>query len=259
MAPRRSRRDPTEGFPLLIENGLVIHETPGDGNCLFRALSDQLYGDFERHLEIRRDVVEYMRAHPDYFKPFIPAGSIKRNPRRRVAAASHIDNKAAADAELEQCFQDRLKKMSRPHEWGDQPELAAFAKAYEVDVTVWHNAYKMPLLAEDGKPAKHHLHVAFDETYSHWSSVRNVNGPSSGLPAINYAEEAKVNVAVATPDVSKEVISNDSVVAKTLEPNTRGVLFGSNVSSSSSSSANSINKRRGDSGSDREERPRGAK
>ncbi|APA13028.1 hypothetical protein SS1G_08526 [Sclerotinia sclerotiorum 1980 UF-70] len=234
MVQRRSTRDLMERFPLLIENGLVIHETLGDGNCLFRALSDQFYGGFERHLEVRRNVVKCMRAHPDDFKPFIPADSVKRNRSRRVAAAGHIDNEAAADAQLEHRFQDRLKKMSRPHEWGDHVELAAFAKAYKVDVTVWHNVYKTSLLAEDGKSAKRHLHLAFDETCSHWSSVRNVNGPFLGLPAINYGEEAKVNVAVATPDVSVS-------------------------SSSSSSSAISTNKRGRDSCSDCEERPLGGK
>ncbi|CAD6448570.1 a0f93c4e-8b56-4bcd-8d4a-7867cbbd8793-CDS [Sclerotinia trifoliorum] len=245
MALRSSEGDPTDKFPLLIKNGLVIHKTLSDGNCLFRALSDQLYGDFERHLEVRRNVVGYMRAHPDDFKLFIPAGSIKKNPRRRVAAAGHIDNNAAADAELERCFQNRLEKMSRPCEWGDHVELAAFAKAYKVDVTVWHNVYKTSQPAEDGKSAKRHLHLAFDEPCSHWSSVRNVNGSSSGLPAINYGEEAKVDVAIA---------------AKSLEINPRGDSFERSVSdSSSSSSATSRNKRRRDSGGDREGRPRGVK
>ncbi len=36
----------------------------GDGNCFFRAVSLQVFGTQDRHPEVRRDVVAYMRANP---------------------------------------------------------------------------------------------------------------------------------------------------------------------------------------------------
>ena len=54
-------------FPL----GLALREVPGDGNCLFRALSDQLYGEDARHAEIRTDVVDYIRSNREDFEPFL--------------------------------------------------------------------------------------------------------------------------------------------------------------------------------------------
>ena len=50
---------------------LALREVPGDGNCLFRALSDQLYGEDARHAEIRADVVDYMRRNREDFEPFL--------------------------------------------------------------------------------------------------------------------------------------------------------------------------------------------
>ena len=39
-------------------------------NCLFRALSDQLYGTPEKHKQLRKQVVSFMRNHPEDFEPF---------------------------------------------------------------------------------------------------------------------------------------------------------------------------------------------
>ena len=36
--------------------GLVLKEVEGDGNCLFRALADQLYGSPDRYKRLRQEV-----------------------------------------------------------------------------------------------------------------------------------------------------------------------------------------------------------
>lgn len=46
----------------LAAHGLTIREMPGDGNCLFRALSDQLSGTSRNHLDFRKSVVQYMKV-----------------------------------------------------------------------------------------------------------------------------------------------------------------------------------------------------
>ena len=51
--------------------GLTLKQVPGDGNCLFRALTDQLYGNSNDHLLHRTQVVSYMRQHRDDFEPFV--------------------------------------------------------------------------------------------------------------------------------------------------------------------------------------------
>lgn len=46
---------------LLMETkGFAIKKMIGDGNCLFRSVADQLYGDQEKHAQIREDCMDYM-------------------------------------------------------------------------------------------------------------------------------------------------------------------------------------------------------
>jgi len=55
----------------LAEMGLKVREVIGDGNCLFRALADQLDGDDHAHSRHRQDVVRYITEHREDFEPFI--------------------------------------------------------------------------------------------------------------------------------------------------------------------------------------------
>uniref|UniRef100_T1IJB9 OTU domain-containing protein 3 n=1 Tax=Strigamia maritima TaxID=126957 RepID=T1IJB9_STRMM len=55
----------------LATMGLELREIPGDGNCLFRALGDQLEGHTLNHQQHREDTVEYMRQYRIDFEPFI--------------------------------------------------------------------------------------------------------------------------------------------------------------------------------------------
>lgn len=50
--------------------GLVIREVPGDGNCLFRSLSDQITGNSQQHLIYRLEVCDYLEANKKEFVPF---------------------------------------------------------------------------------------------------------------------------------------------------------------------------------------------
>ncbi|KAF9468358.1 hypothetical protein BDZ94DRAFT_1246602 [Collybia nuda] len=43
----------------------------GDGNCLFRALSDQLYGSPSRHAELRAQICDWIEKHAERYSPFV--------------------------------------------------------------------------------------------------------------------------------------------------------------------------------------------
>ncbi|XP_038678025.1 OTU domain-containing protein 3 isoform X2 [Scyliorhinus canicula] len=55
----------------LLAMGLKLREVPGDGNCLFRALGDQLEGHSRNHLKHRRETVDFMVKHRQDFEPFV--------------------------------------------------------------------------------------------------------------------------------------------------------------------------------------------
>ena len=51
--------------------GLYAAPTLGDGNCLFRALSDQLYGTPSYHLKLRKEICDWIEAHKERYEPFV--------------------------------------------------------------------------------------------------------------------------------------------------------------------------------------------
>jgi len=55
----------------LAKYGLKLVEIQADGNCLFRAIADQLLGDQHKHSDLRVKTVEYIEENKDLYKFFI--------------------------------------------------------------------------------------------------------------------------------------------------------------------------------------------
>ncbi|KAF8313311.1 uncharacterized protein EI90DRAFT_3136826 [Cantharellus anzutake] len=89
--------------------GLALQNTIGDGNCLFRALSDQLYGTEGYHLPLRAEVTNWMAAHPDRYAGFV---------------------------EDDRGFDEHLICMRQPGTYGGHLELSAFAHLKRKNVKV---------------------------------------------------------------------------------------------------------------------------
>ena len=68
-----------------------------DGNCFFRALADQRYGDESRHAEVRRRVVARVEARREAFAPFV---------------------------EDDETFDEYVERMARDGEWAGHLELS---------------------------------------------------------------------------------------------------------------------------------------
>mmetsp|Transcript_31275 Transcript_31275/g.27645 ORF Transcript_31275/g.27645 Transcript_31275/m.27645 type:complete len:257 (-) Transcript_31275:220-990(-) len=58
----------------LAEISYKIYSCGGDGNCLFRAISHQVYGTEDHFKYIRRRCMDYLEHEKDYFKSFLPEG-----------------------------------------------------------------------------------------------------------------------------------------------------------------------------------------
>ena len=50
---------------------MFIIEVEGDGNCLFRAISDQIYGTEKFHRYIRKITMDYIEIEKDFFVNYI--------------------------------------------------------------------------------------------------------------------------------------------------------------------------------------------
>ncbi|KAI9435441.1 hypothetical protein H4582DRAFT_1969401 [Lactarius indigo] len=89
--------------------GLYAADTTGDGNCLFRALSDQLYGTESRHLQLRKDICDWIQSHSVRYAPF-------------------VDDERGLDV--------HLSLMRQPATYGGHLELSAFAHMKKCNVKV---------------------------------------------------------------------------------------------------------------------------
>jgi hypothetical protein len=86
-----------------------------DGNCLFRCVAHQLFGDPGLHKEIRANCVEFMRKNADQFRSFVDSD-----------------------------FSEYLLKMAVDSTWGDEIELNALSKLYKMRVEVYRNRSLIP-------------------------------------------------------------------------------------------------------------------
>ncbi|KAE8226931.1 hypothetical protein CF319_g561 [Tilletia indica] len=86
--------------------GLYAANTLGDGNCLFRALSDQLYGYPNQHLHIRHAICDYLQSHPEKYAGFVddakPFDAYVRNMREQGTYGGHLELSAFAHLQRKQ-------------------------------------------------------------------------------------------------------------------------------------------------------------
>jgi len=116
------------------------------GNCLFNALSDQLYGHQSEHHAIRAKVIAYMREHASYYKQFIdvfPGGGMRRNPKRKNAGAysTPASFTPPSQEEIDRVFESHLQSMARGGTYGDNMEITAFSSAFDVDVKIYQRDF----------------------------------------------------------------------------------------------------------------------
>jgi len=199
MMAQRKQRPSSPEFPILDANALYAGQIRGDGNCLFNALSDQLYGDQEMNEVLRAATIEHMRVNADFYRQYMAVNSVRRNPKRRTTAArpTRIDTTYYTEEQLQEQFEEHVKKMGQPGEWADNMEVSAFASALNVHVRLWQadytylfspRTYCMPgddALSADTRKT---LHIAY-HSWEHYSSVRNIAGPHTGLPGVNVTPE----------------------------------------------------------------------
>ncbi|KAF1993711.1 OTU-domain-containing protein [Amniculicola lignicola CBS 123094] len=208
MAIRKTRAKSSE-FPILEANGLYAAPIKGDGNCLFNALSDQMYGTQDAHKLLRATTISHMRKHATHYRQYMVVNPTRRNSRRRTAAASaNIDTTVHSEDELQEEFEKHLEKMGKTGEWADNLEVAAFADALNVNVCLWHADYtytfspQVTAAVDDQRPAvedqRSTLNIAY-HTWEHYSSVRNVAGPHTGVPNV-VGKPAPAEAPVLAPD-----------------------------------------------------------
>ena len=91
----------------LQKKGLWLKENAGDGNCFFRAIADQIYGNEYRHVTLRREVIDHLKANKEEFKLFM---------------------------ENDMKIEKYINLMSRDGAWGGQLEMSILAQIHKFNV-----------------------------------------------------------------------------------------------------------------------------
>ncbi|GAN02028.1 OTU domain-containing protein 3-like [Mucor ambiguus] len=180
--------DPENLDSQLKSLGLCTKSITGDGNCLFRSLSDQYHGHDGNHKAVRQEVCQYLRENEETYKFFV---------------------------EDDQSFEHHVECMSQDATFGGNMELAAFAKLKKVDIKVYQPGMIYVINGIDDEDEKDKeeeetrqtLHIAYVSylnrfelyidrhvhryhSWEHYSSVRNIDGPYSGPPEIKVVEQS---------------------------------------------------------------------
>eukprot|EP00347_Sterkiella_histriomuscorum_P013052 403366200 len=96
----------------LYTKRLRIIETGRDGNCLFRAIAYQAYGDEDEHRLVRQKCMDYILSEKEYFKDFIIGGNDS-------SVEAYVNRK-------------RVNAV-----WGDDVEIQAMSEIYNRPIEIY--------------------------------------------------------------------------------------------------------------------------
>ncbi|RHZ51389.1 uncharacterized protein CDV56_105335 [Aspergillus thermomutatus] len=152
-----------------------------------------MYGNPDHADQIRLQLADHIAAHRDYFIHFIVAAGGERRAPRRAAASRYSSSSSSSSVspappsseDIERSFESKLEGCRKNGTWGGSEDIQAFCQSFKVDVRVYSTKGIQTFrdVYAPGSEERAILHVAFHD-FNHYSSVRHVDGPHTGLPRI---------------------------------------------------------------------------
>ena len=112
-----------------------IKEVKGDGNCLFRSVSEQLEGNENNHAFYREEAIKYMQANENDFKFFI---------------------------EDDKTFENYIKDMAKDGTWGGNLEIQAMAMRFQVNFYIHIYNHPMYIVKNHDNPVRN-MHLSYHD------------------------------------------------------------------------------------------------
>ncbi|KAJ4481209.1 hypothetical protein J3R30DRAFT_3465249 [Lentinula aciculospora] len=187
--------------------GLYAAPTIGDGNCLFRALSDQYYGSPSRHVDVRREICDFIEAHPERYEGFVDVDEFGDSGVRKEkggglnAYVAGMRQNATYGGHMElSAFAHLTKRNIKVVQPGlvyviqcdpSQPKSpkAASKRAGDSPSKYTRSGSSRELAGDrdtsisPGEDQDSTIYVAYHD-WEHFSSVRNLRGPHTGIPCV---------------------------------------------------------------------------
>ena len=148
----------------LLKLGYYIREVQGDGNCLFRSVSEQIeetQNNFEKYRKITTD---YMEEHKEEFQPFI---------------------------EDDITIDDYIKSMKEDKEWGGNLEIYALSMALHANFYVYIHNHPMYVVKNFDDPKKNIMLTYHDG--KHYNSLRKLEEKKEGEDDNNNGSQSEDN------------------------------------------------------------------
>lgn len=167
----------------LKKRGLEMVEQAGDGNCLFRAVSLQIYGDASMHAEVRERCMDFMAANEEHFGEF-------------VTGETYVEYIAR-------------KRLDAVH--GNNPEIQAISELYNRPVEVYtpdRGGVPLNIFHEEYGTADMPIRLSYHDG-NHYNAVidpiRPTAGLGLGLPGLQPGLADKQQVASAVMESDQQL------------------------------------------------------
>jgi len=139
----------------LKKRGLEMVEQEGDGNCLFRAVSLQVYGDSEVHMDVRRRCLDFMAKDETHFSEFV----------------------------VDEPFMQYILRKRQNGVHGNNPEIQAISELYNRPVEVFvpsNGATPINIFQAAYKTCDAPLRLSYHDG-NHYNAVTDPLCPTAGL------------------------------------------------------------------------------
>eukprot|EP01132_Coremiostelium_polycephalum_P002711 gene2711-3364_t len=122
-----------------------------DGNCLFRSIADQIYGDQEMHNLIREKCMDYMEAERDHFSQFVTED-----------------------------FNEYIKRKRSDKVYGNNTEMQAMAELFNRPIEVYYKSLEPINIFHGSYKGNSPLRLSYHRG-NHYDSICDINNPSVGV------------------------------------------------------------------------------
>mmetsp|Transcript_18838 Transcript_18838/g.26521 ORF Transcript_18838/g.26521 Transcript_18838/m.26521 type:complete len:779 (-) Transcript_18838:102-2438(-) len=139
----------------LKTKGLEMVVVEGDGNCLFRAVSLQIFGDTESHMDVRLRCLDFMAKNEDHFSQFV----------------------------VDEPFQEYLSRKRFGGVHGNNPELQAISELYNRPIEVFvpeDGATPINIFHAEYKTSDAPIRLSYHDG-NHYNAVVDPLCPTAGL------------------------------------------------------------------------------
>ena len=166
-----------------LENlGYHVVEVKGDGNCLFRSISEQIEGDENNYKHYRELSVDYILQNKDDFAPFL---------------------------DEDEPFDKYIEKMSKDAEWAGNLEIYALSMALEANFCIY--LYNQPCyVIKNWETPKYNIFLSYHNG-KHYNSFRKLNKEKEEKKENETKEEKEEKEKIHTETFDKNAENKSKV------------------------------------------------